>query len=133
MFPYDLLLYLPRVFSFQLKTKVDIVGQNAILQHGILQHDTCILAQILEIRLSAAFEAGQVCGSNVSKLSPIHRWLPYFIKDPDSFHSKIDQQILDAILGSVYLFKSSFDWQLWSLSSVLSWEGGLVGFKWTVA
>lgn len=109
MFPYDLSLYLPRAFSFQLKTKMDIVGQHAILQHGILQHDTCILDQILEIRLSAAFEAGQVYGSNVSKLSPLHRWIPYFIKDPDSFHSKIDQQTLDAILGSVYLLKSNFD------------------------
>lgn len=82
MFPYDLSLYLPSVFSFQLKTKVDIVGQNAILQHGILQHDTCIIEQILEIILSAAFEAGQGYGSNVQKLSPIHRWLPYFIKAP---------------------------------------------------
>lgn len=109
MFPYDLSLYLPRAFSFQLKTKVDIVGQNAVLQHGTLQHDTCIIEQILEIRLSVAFEAGQVYGSNVSRLSPIHRWLPYFIKDSYSSHSKNDQQTLDAILGSAYLLKSNFD------------------------
>lgn len=80
MFSYGLSHYLPRVFffSFQLKINVDLVGQNAIHQHDVLQHDTCVTGQMLEIRPSAAFEAGQVDGSSVSKLSHTFWVTPIF-------------------------------------------------------
>lgn len=69
---------------------------------------------MLEIRPSAAFEAGQVDGSSVSKLSPILMDVSHISSRIQAYpQSKINDQTLGVIPKSVYLLKKNFSWKLW--------------------